>query len=164
MYILNWSCCVDTKSCVYSEVQVRCINSMTFSLKIVSSPVALPWRDFFLTAEFSVFYYQACSVATWDESSNCNTEVLAWLPDAEGLSHCTEICHQNTGQYIIVHLQNTIKQKGASAWPSHYRSLLRITGTRLRIPLEARFFPNLNNTSSSPFHHPDMTEILLQRT
>ena len=52
----------------------------------------------------------------------------------------------------------------ASAWPSGYRSRLRITGSRVGIPLEARFFPNLNGASlHRAFHvHPSIVSKWLK--
>ena len=49
-------------------------------------------------------------------------------------------------------------QREASVWPSGLRSRLRFTGSQVRIPLEARFFPNLNGTSlHRAFHvHPSI--------
>ena len=39
---------------------------------------------------------------------------------------------------------------------------LELAGKRVKFPVEARFFTNLNSASlSSPFHRPEMTEILL---
>ena len=49
-------------------------------------------------------------------------------------------------------------------WPSGKCSRLRITGSRVRIPLEARFFPNLNGASlHRAFHvHPSIVSKWLK--
>ena len=75
-----------------------------------------------------------------------------------------ELSHLMRLWYFSSSVNSFFKRAEASAWPSGYCSRLLITGSRVRIPLEVRFFPNLNGGSlHRAFHvHPSIVSKWLK--
>ena len=69
-----------------------------------------------------------------------------------------EVSQELARQVVLINSSPTVE---ATACPSGKRSRLRITGSRVRVPLEARLFPNLNGASLHRAFHVHPAIILI---